>query len=141
MILIWLWLIFVKSLAVRKHNLKVKPKKCVLFQEEVEYLGCLVSKHGVTLRPDNVKIIREWPVPSTKKELQSFLGFTDYHREFIKDYSVVVEDLQMLVTKSKAGPIQLAKCHLDVIQILKEKLSNAPILSKSGVHIHNRLQC
>ena len=40
---------------------------------------------------------------------------------------MVVEDLQMLVTKSKAGPVQLAKCHLDVIQILKEKLSNAPI--------------
>ena len=111
----------------RDHNLKMKPKKCVLFQEEVEYLGRLVSRHGVTLRPDHVKIIREWPVPTTKKQLQSFLGFTNYHREFIKYYSVVVEDLQMLVTKSKAGPIQLAKCHLDVIQILKEKLSNAPI--------------
>ena len=111
----------------RNHNLKMKPKKCVLFQEEVEYLGRLVSRHGVTLRPDLVKIIREWPVPTTKKQLQSFLGFTNHHREFIKDYSVVVEDLHMLVTKSKAGPIQLAKCHLDVIQILKEKLSNAPI--------------
>ena len=111
----------------RNHNLKMKPKKCVLFQEEVESLGRLVSRHGVMLRPDHAKIIREWPAPTTKRQLQSFVGFTNYHGEFIKDYSVVVEDLQMLVTKSKAGPIQLAQCHLDAKQILQEKLSMAPI--------------
>ena len=111
----------------RTHDLKMKPKKCVLFQEDVEYLRHLVRRHWVTLRPDHVEIIREWPVPTKKKQLQSFLGFTNYHREFIKDYSVIVNELQMLVTKSKAVPIQLTKCHLDVIQTLKEKLSNAAI--------------
>ena len=67
----------------REHNLKVKPKKCVLFQEQVEYLGRLVSHKGVTLRSEHVHVIRNWPVPTTKQELQSYLGFANY-REYIK---------------------------------------------------------
>ena len=95
----------------REHNLKMKPKKCV-FQEQVEYLGRLVSDEGVTLRPEHVQVIRDWPLPTTKQELQSFLGFANYHREYITNYSVVVEVLQQLVNNSKPGPIQLAQCHL-----------------------------
>ena len=111
----------------REHNLKMKPKKCVLFQEQVEYLGRLVSYEGVTVRPEHVQVIRDWPLPTTKQELQSFLGFANYHREYIKDYSVVVEVLQQLVNNSKSGPIQLAQCHLDAIENIREKLCNAPI--------------
>ena len=40
----------------REHNLKMKLKKCVLFQEQVEYLGRLVSHKGVTLRSEHVQV-------------------------------------------------------------------------------------
>ena len=111
----------------REHNLKMKPKKCVLFQEQVEYLGRLGSYEGVTVRPEHVQVIRDWSLPTTKQELQSFLGFANYHREYIKDYSVIVEVLQQLVNNSKSGPIQLAQCHLDAIENFREKLCNGPI--------------
>ena len=111
----------------REHNLKMKPKKCVLCQEQVEYLGRLVSYEGVTVRSEHLQVIRDWPLPTTKQELQSFLGFANYHREYVKDYSVVVEVLQQLVNNSKSGPIQLAQCHLDAIENIREKLCNAPI--------------
>ena len=39
---------------------------------------------GVTVRPEHVQVIRDWPLPTTKQELQSFLGFANYHREYIK---------------------------------------------------------
>ena len=111
----------------REHNLKMKPKKCVLFQEQVEYLGRLVSHKGVTLRSEHVQVIRDWPVPTTKQELQSYLGFANYHREYIKSYALLVQPLQQLVNESKSGPIQLDQCHLDVIENIRHKLCNAPI--------------
>ena len=111
----------------REHNLKMKPKKCVLFQEQVEYLGRLVSHKGVTLRSEHVQVIRDWPVPTTKQELQSYLGFANYHREYIKNYALLVQPLQQLVNESKSGPIQLDQCHLDVIENIRDKLCNAPI--------------
>ena len=67
----------------REHNLKMKPKKCVLFQEQVEYLGRLVSYEGVTVRPEHVQVIRDWPLPTTKQELQSFLGLKYYISSWI----------------------------------------------------------
>ena len=110
-----------------EHNLKMKPKKCVLFQEQVEYLSLLVSHKGVTLRSEHVQVIRDWPVPSTKQELQSYLGFANYHREYIKNYALLVQPLQQLVNESKSGPIQLDQCHLDVNENIRDKLRNAPI--------------
>ena len=48
----------------------MKPKKCVLFQEQLEYLSRLVSCEGVTVRPEHMQVIRDWPLPTTKQELQ-----------------------------------------------------------------------
>ena len=111
----------------REHNLKVKPKKCVLFQEQVEYLGRLVSHKGVTLRSEHVHVIRNWPVPTTKQELQSYLGFANYREYIKKNNALLVQPLHQLVNESKSGPIQLDQCHLDVIKSIWEKLCNAPI--------------
>ena len=62
----------------------MRPKKCVLLQPEVVYLGRLVGRDGVTIRQEHVQVIKDWPIPKTKQELQSFLGFTNYQREYIK---------------------------------------------------------
>ena len=71
----------------------MRPKKCILLQPEVVYLGRLVGRDGVTIRQEHVQVIIDWPVPKTKQELQSFLGFTNYHREYIKYYAIVTESL------------------------------------------------
>ena len=90
----------------------MKPQKCVLFQEQVEYLGRLVNHKGVTLRSEHVQVIRDWPVPATKQELQSYLGFANHHREYIKNYALLVQPFQQLVNELKSGLIQLDQCHL-----------------------------
>jgi len=45
----------------------------------------LLEKHKLYLRPD--KCESKWPAPTNKKEVQSFLGFTNFYRQFIKDFS------------------------------------------------------
>ena len=82
----------------------MRSKKCVLLQPEVVYLGRLVGRDGVTIRQEHVQVIKDWPIPETKQELQSFLGFTNYHRENVKNYAIVWESLYKVAASSKSGP-------------------------------------
>ena len=64
-------------------GMKLKLAKCSIAQTKVNYLGHLVSKKGVEIVPEYVEKIKNWPIPTTGKELVSFLGFTSYYRGFI----------------------------------------------------------
>jgi hypothetical protein len=68
----------------REYGLKLKPKKCELFQKEVEFLGRVVGPRGIYIGPGYIKDIQNWPRPKNKKEVERFLGFTNYHRAFIR---------------------------------------------------------
>ena len=78
------------------HNLKFKPRKCQFFKSQVEFLGKLVSGSGIAISPDKLKDVKQWPVPSNAKELFSFLGFMNYHRNHIPNFAKVSADLYEL---------------------------------------------
>jgi hypothetical protein len=61
----------------REYGLKLKPKKGELFQKEVEFLGRVVGPRGIYIGPGYIKDIKNWPRPNNKKEVESFLGFTN----------------------------------------------------------------
>jgi len=68
---------------LEKHKLYLHSNKCELEKTTIEYLGVIISHNSVAM--DLVKIagVTEWPAPTNKKEVQSFLGFTNFYRQFI----------------------------------------------------------
>jgi len=72
---------------LRKHNLFLKPEKCKFKKTEVEYLGVIISQNSIKMDPVKVAGVTEWPTPSNRKEVQSFLGFTNFYRRFIQGFS------------------------------------------------------
>jgi hypothetical protein len=64
---------------MRKHKLYLWPEKCKFEKTKIEYLGIIISHNKVEM--DLVKIagVAEWPTPSSKKELQSFVGFINFY--------------------------------------------------------------
>ena len=64
---------------LRQHNLSLKPEKCEFEKLSVEYLGVVISHNSVKMDPIKVAGVAEWPVPSNRKEVQSFLGFTNFY--------------------------------------------------------------
>ena len=65
---------------LREYNLKLKPSKCSLFQEEINYLAHKVLKKGVQPSDINVKAIMEYAPPQTYTEIRAFLGLMGHYR-------------------------------------------------------------
>jgi hypothetical protein len=70
-----------------EQKLYIKLSKCQFCVEEIPCLGDFIGRNGVRMDPDKVKIIREWPVPETRKQLESFLGTCVYVSRFCKDFA------------------------------------------------------
>lgn len=68
---------------LQEHKLYLKPEKCKFHQTRVEFLGLVVSHNQVEMDPIKVAGVSKWPTPTKKKEVQSFLGFTNFYRRFI----------------------------------------------------------
>ena len=110
-------------LRFRSFNLKIKPSKCKFFRRQVEFLGKLVDGNGVSIAPDKLDAVKNWPVPTDPKQLQSFLGFMNYHRDHIKDFAKVSADLYAL---SHAKSFRWTDRH----QVCFEKLKQLAISSE-----------
>ena len=77
----------------RQHHLKLKPKKCVLLRTELEFLGKLVIRSSIKVSPKKIEAVVKWSNPVNKKELQSFLGVVNYHRDHIQGYAGIAQPL------------------------------------------------
>ena len=80
-----------------QHNLKFKARKCRFFRQEVEFLGKKVSGDGITISPDKLEAVKEWPIPQNSKQLLSSLGFIIFHRSHIPSFARVTAELYELV--------------------------------------------
>ncbi len=81
---------------LQKHKLFLKAEKCEFEVLETEYLGVIISEGSIRMDPVKIKGILDWPVLTKKKELQSFLGFTNFYWHFIKNYSKIVKPMTQL---------------------------------------------
>ena len=72
---------------LREYNLKLKPSKCSLFREEIDYLAHKVSKEGIRPSNINMRAIAEYAPPQTYTEIRAFLGLVGHYRHFIKGFA------------------------------------------------------
>ena len=78
---------------LREYNLKLKPSKCSLFREEINYLAHKVSKAGIPPSDINMKAIAEYAPPQTYTEIRAFLGLLGHYRHFIKGFARIAQPL------------------------------------------------
>src|SRR6266705_6683961 len=82
-----------------KHGLYANPRKCEFHTDTTEYLGYVLSPAGLTMSTEKVKAIQDWPKPCKVKDVQSFLGFANFYRRFIHEYSTIMIPLTHLTRK------------------------------------------
>ena len=113
-------------LRFRKFNLKLKPKKCHLFQKRVPFLGRIVSKEGVEIDPEKVSAVTRYPIPRNTKDVERFLGFANYHRDFIPNFAGRTEILYHLTGKA---PFEWTDNHTAAFNDIVKALTTAPLLA------------
>jgi len=117
---------------LREYKLYAHPKKCVFFQESVEFLGFIISSEGVAMDEKRVATIKEWPVPQTFHDIQVFLGFCNFYRRFIKKYSAKAAPLSNLLkgmqNGRKPGKVPWGILEQEAFVELKAAFLDAPLL-------------
>ena len=81
---------------LREAGFKMRVAKCDFKKSEIKYLGHVVSAEGVRPDPKAVAKLRDWEIPRNKTEVQSFLGFANYYREFIPWHAKLVAPLHAI---------------------------------------------
>ena len=81
---------------LREAGFKMRVAKCYFMKSEIKYLGRVVSAGGIKPDPKAVSKLRDWEVSRNKTELQSFLGFANYYREFIPWHAKCVAPLHAI---------------------------------------------
>ena len=110
-----------------KAGLRLKPGKCKLVRQQVEYLGYIVSSTSISADPTKVLAVQDFPKPTELRALRAFLSLTSYYRRFISCYSTIAQPLYHLTHKDM--PYQWTDACENAFVQLKHSLTQAPVLA------------
>jgi len=111
---------------LEKHKLYLRSNKCEFEKTTIEYLGVIISHNSVAIDPVKITGVTEWPAPTNKKEVQSFLGFTNFYRQFIQDFLEHTRPLFNL-TRNDSG-WRWGEAERTAFARLKESVTSVPVL-------------
>ena len=117
---------------MRHFNMKFNIKKCVFGAENVTYLGFCISESGVSPADDKIEAIQSFTAPTTMKEVRAFIGFCNYFRKLIPNFSRRAGPLISMTKKDsgwKSG--ELPHEALNSFNDMKTALSERPVIGFS----------
>lgn len=113
-----------------KAGLTINFEKCEFCKDQLNYLGYVVSSKGLQTDPRKLDCIRNFPRPTTAKQLRAFIGLCSYYRRFVNNFSTIIAPMTALIGKKK-GKEAIAWC-IEAERsfiALKEALTQAPVLA------------
>ena len=87
----------------RKYSLFANLKKCCFHQDEICFLGYVVSSKNISMENKRIEMVREWPEPKSVRDIQVFLGFANFYRQFIQGFSKIAASLTSIL-KTTGSP-------------------------------------
>ncbi|XP_026428616.1 uncharacterized protein LOC113324491 [Papaver somniferum] len=111
---------------LRKHQLFANFTKCCFGQQELKYLGHIITAEGVKADPVKISAMHNWLLPHTLKDLRGFLGLTSYYKKFVKNYGLISRPITDLLNKNA---FLWSPAATSAFQQLKEAMSSTPILA------------
>jgi len=108
------------------------PNGHLLAEERVSckngrFLGNVVATDGVTMNEKKVESIKSWKAPASLKDIQIFIGFANFYRRFIKNFSAICTPITNLL-KGDPKKFSWGKEQQEAFEHLKRRFISAPIL-------------
>jgi ribonuclease HI len=114
-----------------EHDLFLKPEKCKWETDSIDYLGLILEKGVTCMDPMKVSGIRDWPTPTSVKQVRSFLGFCNFYRSFIRRFSKLARPLNQLTHKDT--PWTWGPEEDQAFEALRTRVTTEPILAQPQV--------
>ncbi|CAF4747066.1 unnamed protein product [Rotaria sp. Silwood2] len=88
---------------LNKHRFQLNPSKCSIMRTKIDYLGHSINEYGIAPLYNNIKAIRELPIPDhpTLKQANEFIGGLGFYRKFIKKFSKIAAPIHRVTTLTK----------------------------------------
>ena len=114
-------------LRLREHGLSLKLSKCTFDVPQIEFLGMIIGQGKIEMDSVKLSAIKEWKPPASVKGVHCFLGFANFYRKFIPNFSNVVAPLNLLTRKDQ--PWAWTNLQQHAFDTLKTAFSSGPVLS------------
>jgi hypothetical protein len=112
---------------LKTSGLKLSPEKCHFFQPSVTFLGHVVSSEGIKPDPQNIVKLIDWPVPKSVRDVRAFLGFANYYRKYVKNFSTRAKTMTSLTKKNHTFQ-WTTDCQRE-FEDLKQALTSSDVMS------------
>uniref|UniRef100_A0A8C7ZML9 Gypsy retrotransposon integrase-like protein 1 n=1 Tax=Oryzias sinensis TaxID=183150 RepID=A0A8C7ZML9_9TELE len=109
-----------------ENQLFVKAEKCEFHVPTMSFLGFIIEAGNIRPDPAKVSAVANWEPPESRKQLQRFLGFANFYRRFIRDYSSIAAPLTKLTSVN--SPFIWTQEAQAAFDKLKALFTSAPIL-------------
>ena len=109
-------------------GLTIGPTKCLFGVNSVDFLGHRLEQGMIGLDQDNVQKIKDASRPSTKKQVQAFMGLAGYYRDFIPNFAAIAAPLSDLTQKGQPNKVEWSEAQEKAYQTIKSYLTSEPIL-------------
>ncbi len=111
-----------------ENHLYVKPEKCEFHTTNTQFLGFIIRPGQVRMDPKKVQAVLDWPVPTSVKEVQRFIGFANFYRKFVRNFSSVAAPLTALTRGHSTKFAWNSEAETAFLE-LKRCFTSAPVLS------------
>jgi len=138
---------------LRQAKLYVKLSKCEFHKHDVEFLGYIVCPEGIKVDPSRVKTVQDWPMPTTVRDIRIFIGFMNYYRRFIANFSRTALPLTRMTQKGpnaargghaqrreESQEIKLGEEARQAFDCLKNAFLSVPILAHYDPNLPTKVE-
>ena len=124
---------------LEQYNLYLRPEKCEFEKDSMEYLVMIIRPGEVQMDPGKDTAVKDWPTPTTLKEVRAFIGFANFYRRFIKDFSTMAHPLHDLTKKDV--PWHWSQEQQEAFNTIKKQFCEEPILKVYDPELPTHVEC
>ncbi|MBW0522716.1 hypothetical protein O181_062431 [Austropuccinia psidii MF-1] len=111
---------------VAKVNMKISLKKCNFGFEELKALGHVVCGLKLGIDRNKVAAVLLKPIPQHKKEMMSFLEFSSYYRQHLKDFAILAKSIYRICDQQTV--FEMTQERIKAFEKIKKALKEEPLL-------------